>query len=62
MSVPCAGKAFTGATRISTTIGSTAASHGIGASTITGNRPVGATLVLRAGLTGDLVTISFIAT
>ena len=56
------GKAFIGVTRISTTIGSTAASHGIGATTITGSRPVGATLVLRSGLTGDLVTISFIAT
>ena len=56
------GKAFIGVTRISTTIGNTAASHGIGVTTITGSRRVGATLVLRSGLIGGPVTISFIAT
>lgn len=58
MSVPCAGRVFTGATRISTTIGSTAASHGTGATTMAGSSTADATLVHRSRLTGYTVTIS----
>ena len=58
MSVPCTEMVTTGATRTSTTIGIIAASHGIGAITMTVRTTGGATLVLRLRLNGDVVTTS----